>query len=1215
MANGFGGGGAEYVLQTKVESSGVSQFTNKIGGAGSAVGGLRTKVAATGAVLAGGFAAALAGAAREAAEFETAMADVEKVTDASTMEEMRGEIMRIASEVPIAQNELAELATQAGKFGVEGSENISKFVETVGQISSATDLAAEEAGTRFAKIAGAVGMPMSEIDKLGNAVNSLADSMKTDANEITDTATRASNVLSQQLGLSEDSVLALSASMNEVSSSSRLAAGSLRSAAEALMDPKKVEDIAGALGMQVGEFRRMREESPEQLLNRVATEMNNGGDSARELSVAVGKRATRAFSQLGSQLDRTEGAKKNVNEQFRNGTSLSREMAIRTNTAAGQWQLFRNRVRNAAIQTGEHLLPAVKQVLSALNSGIRVLSRFNSRTNGMAGAVIGVTGFVVSATAAIGALTAGLGASTTAMAAASGAASALTTSLALLTGPIGLVVAALAGLGVAYKTNLFGFRDAVDSVVASVRPAFRATAQTIRTEVPAAFRVIRDAVLTILRPFLTVARELWSQHGTEIMAELRALRRITQEIFRGIADVVVPITRSTTSILRQTWNLFGDDVVTILRTWKSLAVTIFGTAFDLILTNVRVALNTIKGITRAAMAFLRGDFDESLSIIRETFFTNLSLIEGFFRRTFGRIRGFVVEWGPRFIGAIRNILSAAYNAFAQWGNSLIFGSLIPNIYSSILAATQNFGSRMISALNSLSGSWLSVVASWMGSTRASVKSGLMHVLSSAQQFGANLLNWLSSMTSSFVGIWNRWLSTTANAISQTFLNIGRFIDNWSGRFLNTTASFTSRAWDAWRTFLRTTATGIEQTFTNIFGFMSNFFSNLLTMSGNRLHQLHQRFGQFLFNTAQRIHGWIQNVINRFNHLHRSLLAIANDGLYRLHQRFGQFMFNTLQRFHNWSGNVRRTVGGMLGDLRKMAYRWVDHFVQPFQNAKQRVLRQFRQLKRRVSGNSIVPDMLDETLEQTASWSGEFAGAYSATADDVASQFGYMEDAASSPTPMGDFGDVGGFGGGGGSNLSDVHSELSTQTGIMADAFGGGGGGGLSGQDLADTLSEEVFGEWAHGAPEVFTNAIREADVGKIVEQGWGEKAKQRFASKSELRRDLLQAVRGGEVSSALSQASAVRGALNTAMDKFASERNLDADVRRGLKELAGSDKSIFDVAGDTPYGVEGLRALSEFGASQGGTQNNFNGDIYASSYDEGRAAMQGMMDEADAHLR
>ena len=103
-------------------------------------------------------------------------------------------------------------------------------------------MAASEAGTRFAKIAGAVGLPLTEIGKLGNATNALADSFKTDANEVTDTATRSANVLSQQFGLSEDAVLALSASMNEASPSSRKAAGSLRRAAEALMDPNKVEN-------------------------------------------------------------------------------------------------------------------------------------------------------------------------------------------------------------------------------------------------------------------------------------------------------------------------------------------------------------------------------------------------------------------------------------------------------------------------------------------------------------------------------------------------------------------------------------------------------------------------------------------------------------------------------------------------------------------------------------------------------------------------------------------------------------------------------------------------------------------------------------------------------------------------------------------------------------------------------------------------------------
>lgn len=46
--------------------------------------------------------------------------------------------------------------------------------------------------------------------------------------------------------------------------------------------------------------------------------------------------------------------------------------------------------------------------------------------------------------------------------------SALGVAIGILTGPIGLIVLALVGLGIAYKTNLFGFRDAVNATAVAV---------------------------------------------------------------------------------------------------------------------------------------------------------------------------------------------------------------------------------------------------------------------------------------------------------------------------------------------------------------------------------------------------------------------------------------------------------------------------------------------------------------------------------------------------------------------------------------------------------------------------------------------------------------------------------------------------------------------------------------------------------------------------
>lgn len=456
-----------------VEVSGDSSGLNDaLDSAESTLMDFKGAVGIAGAALAGLAAGGLLKATQAASDFEDSMTDVQKVTSGETASELHDQIMALAEDIPIAQSELATLAEQAGKFGAETPEEIMKFVETVAKIQTATDLAADEAGTRFAKIAGAVGLPLSEVDKLANGTNALADSMKTDADEITDTATRASNTLAQQLGLGEDAVLALSASMNEVSPSAELAGSSLRRVGETLMDPKKVGDVADALGMNVDEFRQMRDEDPHGLIKLVAQAMNDNGAAAEQLRGDIGKAAT-DFSKLGTQLDNTEQAQQTVNEQFEEGSSLEKEMELRTDTLSGQQQILENKLRNVAITIGEQLLPHAVTLIDWISKAVDWFSKLNDKTNGLFGALTLITTLIGGLAVAAGVLVNAMGGVAAIMGGASAAAGALGTAFTLLTGPIGLVVAAIAALAIAWHKNIFGIRDKAQVVIDFLIGAFK----------------------------------------------------------------------------------------------------------------------------------------------------------------------------------------------------------------------------------------------------------------------------------------------------------------------------------------------------------------------------------------------------------------------------------------------------------------------------------------------------------------------------------------------------------------------------------------------------------------------------------------------------------------------------------------------------------------------------------------------------------------------
>jgi TP901 family phage tail tape measure protein len=592
-----------------------SNVSNALGGVDRLEGRLmdvRGAVLGVGFAMAGLSAGGLVGAAKKASEFEDQMADVEKVTDPETAAELADRFQDLGEQIPVPVSELAKLGEQAGKFGAEGPDEIENFVEAVGKIQTATDLSAEVAGKRFAKIGNALGVPLSQTEDLGNAVNALADSMQTDTDEITDATRRSGNILSQQLGLGEDAVLALNASMNEVSPTSRLAASSLERMARSLMDPKKVEDLAEALGMTPEKFREMREQSPEKLMNQVSGEMADGGDTANDLRGTLGKAAT-DFSKLGGQLSTVEEAQGTVNDQLDEGTSLQREMEIRTGTLSGQMQILRNKIGNVARSIGDVLLPHLTDLLGYINDAVDVFSSWNSRSDGLAATAVllgGLTTGLIMVTGALASFAPVAGA-------AAGAVGALGTVFGALTVPIALAIAAVAALGVAWQRNLFGIQDKTGQAVSGIR--------------------------SIFNDFLAWFGPLWDEHFSETAAQVRQTAAAWQSAISGFVEWATPFLEAWFALLQATWELFGDDVI---------AVATY--LFDALRGIVEFGLNAMATQIQIVLALLRGDWEEAWTLLAE-----------FSKDTLDGLIDFVGKWGSRLVTRIVEIIKGAGTAAAS----------------------------------------------------------------------------------------------------------------------------------------------------------------------------------------------------------------------------------------------------------------------------------------------------------------------------------------------------------------------------------------------------------------------------------------------------------------------------------------------------------------------------------------------------------------------
>lgn len=322
--------------------------------------------AGTAALAAFAGAKGLAGATRQAIEFEEATAELAKLVGTRQADPLADSVQDMAEVMPVAREELFQVAETAARLGVRGEKDIREFTETAAKIGVATDQTAQAASNAFARISAMTQGSVEDMERLASAGNELSNTMATSFQEIVDASLRGAAAMSS-FGLSQQEIFAVSASLNEVSESSRRAGTRLRRLAQELQDPSKVEDFAGVLGMTVDEFRQMRREAPIQIILGLARTMREGGDAADRLRSATTTVSRTALTGLGQNLDSTREALERSNVAFDEATSLQDEYGRFTDTAAARTKILRNRMESLQTTIGNRLLPVVVSTLEKMN--------------------------------------------------------------------------------------------------------------------------------------------------------------------------------------------------------------------------------------------------------------------------------------------------------------------------------------------------------------------------------------------------------------------------------------------------------------------------------------------------------------------------------------------------------------------------------------------------------------------------------------------------------------------------------------------------------------------------------------------------------------------------------------------------------------------------------------------------------------------------------
>ena len=585
---------------------------------------MKDAVAGAGAVLAGAGVAGLAGAASAAANFETAMVEVEKVTNPETAEAMSGSIREMAETIPLAQSELAKLAADAGRFGVEGTANMEKFVEATAKMASATNMNASQAGQAFAKLTELTGTPISEVENLGSAINELSNNTATSAREISQSMLRSAGALSQ-LGLNQTEIAGMSAALNEVSESSERAGTRLRRLGQEMMNPKNAGKLASALGMTTAEFEQMRKESPDKLMLQMAEAMKSGGKQADALKNVLSTTSRQALGGMAQNLEGTTKALEMSRTAYKENASVQEEFNAASDTFNKQLQTLQNRLRNVAIVMGNQILPVLIDAMEAVTPLIDAFADVNGRLDGMP-ALLATVGVALTG---LGAIAVSVG-------------PAIVSALSPVLVPVAAITAAIGALGLAWKTNFAGIRDVTQDAWSTLKPLLLGVKQVL-------LEVFDEYAMPMFKELRSVAK-----------AEFRAIEKQIVPTMNHIGNVVTDVL----SAVGEFWNAHGERITKIV-----------GAYFGYLELTIGTAMRAISAVVQSILALMRGDFDEVLDIISR-----------FWTKTFDDILAFVNgPWMSGVKAAFGLFYDVVTGIFEQLYNFLIGGSLVPKTFNEILA--------------------------------------------------------------------------------------------------------------------------------------------------------------------------------------------------------------------------------------------------------------------------------------------------------------------------------------------------------------------------------------------------------------------------------------------------------------------------------------------------------------------------------------------------
>ena len=364
---------------------------------------------------------AVMGLSEEAIKFESAMANVKKVVDFESPEgfkNLKKDILEMTRTIPMSKEELAGIAASGGQLGI-AEKDLKSFTTTIAKMGVAFDMSAEQAGDSMAKLANIYKIPISQIDKLGDAVNQLSNSSPAKAADIVNTLGRVGGV-AKQFGLTELQTASLSNAFIALGRSPEVAGTSINGMLTKLMTADKqgakFQKALENMGLESKSLKKAIAQNGEQALMDFLRQVEKL-PKENQMGALVDLFGLEYADDVAALVGGLDTYRKSIEELKKTGKdgkasfigSMDKEFSARSGTTDNGLALLKNSFSELMTVVGERLLPVISKVSSALAGFMQELTDFAAANPALVDSLLILGGILAGVVVGFSGLTALIG--------------------------------------------------------------------------------------------------------------------------------------------------------------------------------------------------------------------------------------------------------------------------------------------------------------------------------------------------------------------------------------------------------------------------------------------------------------------------------------------------------------------------------------------------------------------------------------------------------------------------------------------------------------------------------------------------------------------------------------------------------------------------------------------------------------------------------------